>query len=138
PADYTLERMFGPVDFWDARTQPETSGTVYESQGEPWNPIAQLALLPTQPGTSSQALNISTRLGVQTGDNVLIAGFILTGTKPTKVLLRALGPSLEEATIEDPLADPVLDRRAADASRIAYHNNWKYSQEAEIAATVIA
>lgn len=136
-ANYTLEHIFGPVDFWNSETQPETSGIDYESQGDPWNPIAQLALLPTRPGSASQALNISTRLGVQTGDNVLIAGFILTGTEPTQVLLRALGPSLEEADIDDALADPVLDLRAADGSRIAFNNNWKYSQEAEIVATGI-
>lgn len=135
--NYTLEHIFGPVDFWDSTTQPQTSGVAYESQGDPWNPIAQLALLPTQPGSASQALNISTRLAVQTGDNVLIAGFILTGTEPTQVLLRALGPSLEDADISDALADPVLDLRAADGSRIAFNNNWKYSQEAEIIATGI-
>jgi pectin methylesterase-like acyl-CoA thioesterase len=135
-ANYTLEHIFGPVDFWDSTTQPETSGSVYESQGEPWNPIAQLALLPTNPG-SSQALNISTRLGVQTGDNVLIAGFILTGTNPTRVLLRALGPSLQNADINDALADPVLELRAANGSRIAFNNSWKYSQAEEIIATGI-
>jgi pectinesterase len=136
-ANYTLEHIFGPVDFWNSATQPETSGIDYESQGDPWNPIAQLALLPTQPGSASQALNISTRLAVQTGDNVLIAGFILTGTEPTQVLLRALGPSLADADIDDALADPVLDLRAADGSRIDFNNSWKYSQEAEIVATGI-
>jgi len=65
-ANYTLEHIFGPVSFWDATTQPQASDTVYESQGDPWNPIAQLAFLPTQPGAPAQALNISTRLGVQT------------------------------------------------------------------------
>src|SRR6266404_143914 len=136
-ANYTLEHIFGPVDFWDSTTQPQTSGVAYASQGDPWNPIAQLALLPTQPGSASQPLNISTRLSVHTGDNVLIAGFILTGTESTTVLLRALGPSLEEANIDDALADPVLDLRAADGSRIAFNNNWKYSQETEILATGI-
>jgi pectin methylesterase-like acyl-CoA thioesterase len=136
-ANYTLEHIFGPVDFWNATTQAETSGAVYETQGEPWNAMAQLALLPSEPGAPSQALNISTRLGVQTGDNVLIAGFILTGTEPTKVLVRALGPSLEDAKIEDALEDPVLDLRAADGTRVAFNNNWKYSQEAEILATGI-
>jgi hypothetical protein len=135
--NYTLDHIFGPVDFWNATTQAETSGAVYESQGEPWNAMAQLALLPSEPGVPSQALNISTRLGVQTGDNVLIAGFILTGTAPTKVLVRALGPSLEQANIEDALEDPVLDLRAADGTRVAFNNNWKYSQEAEISATGI-
>jgi pectin methylesterase-like acyl-CoA thioesterase len=136
-ANYTLEHIFGPVDFWDATTQAETSGAVYESQGEPWNAMAQLALLPSERGAPSQALNISTRLGVQTGDNVLIAGFILAGTAPTKVLVRALGPSLEDANIGDALEDPVLDLRAADGARVAFNNNWKYSQEAEIVATGI-
>ncbi len=135
--NYTLEHIFGPVSFWDSSTQPETSGSVYESQGEPWNPIAQLALLPTGPGAPSQALNISTRLEVQTGDNVLIAGFILTGSAPKQVLLRAIGPSLENADIADALADPILDLRAADGSRIALNNNWRFSQAEEIIATGI-
>lgn len=136
-ANYTLEHIFGPVSFWDATTQPQTSDTPYESQGDPWNPIAQLAFLPTEPGARSQPLNISTRLGVRTGDNVLIAGFILTGTDPTNVLVRALGPSLEEADIDDALGDPVVDLRGPDGERIAFNNNWRYSQEAEIVATGI-
>jgi pectinesterase len=88
-ANYTLERIFGPVTFWNSETQPETSGIPYQSQGEDWHAIAQLALLPTQSGIASQPLNISTRVSVQTGDNVLIAGFILTGNAPKPVLLRA-------------------------------------------------
>jgi Pectinesterase len=136
-ANYTLAHIFGPVDFWNATTQPETSGTDYESQGDPWNPIAQLAFLPTQPGAPSQALNISTRLGVQTGDNVLIAGFIITGATPKKLLLRAIGPSLTAADVDDPLADPVLELRDSTGSRIAFNNSWRYSQEAEIIATGI-
>jgi hypothetical protein len=136
-ANYTLEHIFGPVDFWDATTQPETSGMVYESQGDPWNPIAQLAFLPTQPGAPSQALNISTRLGVETGDNVLIAGFIITGAASKQVLLRAMGPSLTAADISDPLADPVLELRDSTGTRIAFNNSWRYAQEAEIIATGI-
>ena len=41
--------------------------------------------------------NISTRGLVQTGDNVLIGGFIVTGTQPKKVLVRAIGPTLNLA-----------------------------------------
>jgi hypothetical protein len=136
-ANYTLEHIFGPVSFWDSTTQPQASGTDYESQGDPWNPIAQLAFLPTEPGAPSRALNISTRLKAQTGDNVLIAGFILTGNDPRQVLLRAIGPSLEQADIDDALQDPVLELHAADGTRIAFNNSWRYSQEAEIIATGI-
>ena len=50
--------------------------------------------------------NISTRLAVQTGDNVLIGGFIITGTQPKKVILRAIGPSLD---LPGKLADPTLE-----------------------------
>ena len=42
----------------------------------------------------SRFLNISTRLRVQTGDNVLIGGFIITGTDAKEVIVRAIGPSL--------------------------------------------
>jgi len=136
-ANYTLEHIFGPVSFWDSSTQPQASGTDYESQGDPWNPIAQLAFLPTEPGAPSQALNISTRLKAETGDNVLIAGFILTGAGPRQVLLRAMGPSLEQADIDDALEDPVLELHAADGTRLAFNNSWRYSQEAEIIATGI-
>ena len=136
-SNYTLEHIFGPVDFWNSFTQPETSGIPYESQGEPWHPMAQLALLPTEPGIPSRPLNISTRLGVQTGDNVLIAGFILVGTAPKQVILRALGPSLEKAGITDALADPIMELRAANGTRLAFNNNWQYSDEEEIVATGI-
>lgn len=135
-ANYTLDRIFGPVTFWNSETQPETSGIPYQSQGEDWHAIAQLALLPTQSGIPSQPLNISTRVSVQTGDNVLIAGFILTGNAPKPVLLRAIGPSLAGAGIPDALADPVMELRAADGTRIAFNDNWQ-SSEGEIIATGI-
>ena len=44
---------------------------------------------PSFPSTPTVLANISTRLRVQTGDNVLIAGFILTGTQPKKVIVKA-------------------------------------------------
>jgi hypothetical protein len=136
-ANYTLEHIFGPVSFWNSTTQPQASDTVYETQGDPWNPIAQLAFLPTQSGARSQALNVSTRLSVETGDNVLIAGFIITGTSPKQLLLRAMGPSLSSADIDDPLADPVLELLDSAGTRIAFNNSWRYSQEADIIATGI-
>jgi hypothetical protein len=136
-ANYTLEHIFGPVSFWDATTQPQASDTVYESQGNPWNPIAQLAFLPTQPGAPSQTLNVSTRLGVETGDNVLIAGFIVTGATPKQLLLRAMGPSLAAAGVSNSLADPVLEVLDAAGNRIAFNDNWRTDDEANIIATGI-
>ena len=61
----------------------------------------------------SQPLNISTRLRVETGQNVMIGGFIVTGNDPKEVILRAIGPSLAGFGILDPLADPVLELHGA-------------------------
>ena len=60
------------------------------------------------PTVGPQALNLSTRGNVSSGDDVLIGGFIITGTEPKSVVLRALGPSLSGFGVSDVLADPVL------------------------------
>ena len=85
----------------------------------------------------AQPLNISTRMEVLTGEQVLIGGFIITGNAPKKVILRAIGPSLAGAGIPNPLADPVLELHGADGSLITSNDNWKDSQQTEIEATGI-
>jgi hypothetical protein len=66
--------------------------------------------------------NISTRLNSQTGDNVLIGGFIITGTQPKKVIIRAIGPSL---TLPGKMADPRLELHDGTGAAIASNDNWK-------------
>jgi uncharacterized delta-60 repeat protein len=78
--------------------------------------------------------NISTRLKVETGDNVLIGGFIVTGTQSKKLIARAIGPSLPVA---GPLADPSLELRDSSGALIRSNDNWRSDQEAEIIATGI-
>lgn len=82
-------------------------------------------------------LNISTRLEVETGENVLIGGFIITGTESKKVILRAIGPSLTSAGVTGALADPVLELHKPDGTVIT-NDNWKDTQEAAIQATGVA
>jgi len=74
-----------------------------------------------------QLLNISTRGFVQGGDRLLIAGFVVGGNGPigTRVMIRALGPSLSTAGITDPLADPALDVRDSSGTLVASNNNWQ-------------
>jgi hypothetical protein len=84
----------------------------------------------------STLLNISTRLDVQTGNNVLIGGFIITGTQPKKVIVRGIGPSLGTAGVSGALADPVLELHEPDGTVIT-NDNWKDTQEAEIVATTV-
>lgn len=67
----------------------------------------------------------------------MIGGFIITGTSPRKVIIRGLGPSLAASGLTDVLADPTLDLRASDGSRIRVNDNWKDTQQAEIEATGI-
>jgi hypothetical protein len=78
---------------------------------------------------------IGTRSFIGTAENVMISGFIITGTSPLPVLLRALGPSLTIAGIRGALADPTLELHNASGAVIASNDNWKDTQEAEIIAT---
>lgn len=74
---------------------------------------------------ASELANISTRAFVQKADDRMIAGFILRGTDTThKVLVRALGPSLP-STIATRMADPTLDLRDANGTRILFNDNWE-------------
>jgi glucose/arabinose dehydrogenase len=75
--------------------------------------------------TAAQPLNISVRSFVGTGNNLLFSGFINTGTAAKKVIVRALGPSLQQSGVTDPLSDPVLELHAGDGSLLATNNNWR-------------
>lgn len=81
----------------------------------------------------ARLLNIATRMRVLTGDNGLIAGFIVTGTEQKKVLIRGLGPSLPLSGV---LPDPILELHDSNTT-LATNDNWKDSQQAEIEATGI-
>ena len=65
-----------------------------------------LCLVATSAHAISSAINISTRMVVETGDNVLIGGFIVYGTGQKTVAIRAIGPSLP---LPGTLSDPVLE-----------------------------
>jgi hypothetical protein len=80
--------------------------------------------------------NISTRLNVGTGDSVLIAGFIVEGTEPKKVIVRALGPTLEQSPFNIPgtLVNPTLELHDASGT-IARNDNWQTTQIGGIIGT---
>lgn len=87
---------------------------------------------------NSRLLNISTRGFVGTSDDVLIGGVILTGTAPTTILFRAIGPSLAAAGIQAPLLDPTLEIFDAEGMSLGTNDNWKSPAEATITATGLA
>lgn len=70
--------------------------------------------------------NISTRLFAGTVDNVLIGGFMVTGTQPKKVILRAIGPSLP---VPGAMADPTLELHDSTQAIIATNDNWQDSPD---------
>ncbi|HSH39505.1 MAG TPA: hypothetical protein VK993_12040 [Chthoniobacterales bacterium] len=75
-------------------------------------------------------VNIGSRLRVEGGDNVLIGGFIVRGSNPKRVLVRAIGPSLKSSGQPVPghLADPTLELFNRDGSPIAFNDNWQESE----------
>ena len=86
--------------------------------------------------TSSNALvNLSTRSHVDSGDNVLIAGFIVTGTQPKKVIIRGLGPSLP---FPGHLDNPTLELRNSSGTLLDSNDDWVNSPDKQeiIASTI--
>ena len=90
------------------------------------------------PIPASQAINLSTRMRVLTGDDAGIGGFIITGSAPKHVLLRAIGPSI--TGVPGVLADPVLELHRPGGLPTIINDNWRDdpAQEAAIIATGIA
>ncbi|HVF73183.1 MAG TPA: hypothetical protein VM940_16395 [Chthoniobacterales bacterium] len=82
--------------------------------------------------------NISTRALIGAGNNVPIAGFIVAGPGSKKVVIRAIGPSLTAHGVSGAVADTILELRDSTGSIIAFNNNWKESEEADISATGLA
>jgi hypothetical protein len=90
-------------------------------------------------GPSLNLPNISTRAFVQTGDNALIGGVMIgRGEAPTRVVARAIGPSLSAVGVANPLQDPTLEVRDRDGILLAANDDWKNTQQTEIESTGLA
>lgn len=94
---------------------------------------------PTPPaGSPSHLANISTRMNIGLGDNVLIGGFIIRGTQSKKLILRAIGPSLSALGVANAISDPVLQLYGSGGV-IASNDDWAYgTQVSEIQASGLA
>ena len=86
----------------------------------------------------TQAINLSTRMRIDIGDKVGIGGFIITGSAPKQVLLRAIGPSLTHFGVPNVLADPVMELHGPPGFVTIINDNWRDNQEVFIQATGIA
>jgi cytochrome c peroxidase len=98
-------------------------------------PIPTPVATPSPTSAPARPLNISTRLGVGTGDDAMIGGFIITGTTSKTVLIRGLGSSLSHFGLTGLLDDPVLELRSANGALLFQNDNWKDAQQTQIEGT---
>ena len=88
--------------------------------------------------TDSKLANISTRGKVETGDDMMIGGFVIGGDQPTKVIVRAIGPSLTAQGVADALPDPVLQLFNGNGAMIFENDDWRSAQQDQISASGLA
>ena len=121
-----------------ATATPAATATATATATPTASATATATATPTATPTASpaQALNISTRLRVDTGDNAMIAGYIITGNNSKTVVLRGIGPSLAAFGIGNVLLDPALELHGPNGSLIVKNNNWKDDQRSLIEGTI--
>jgi phosphatidylinositol-3-phosphatase len=85
--------------------------------------------------STSRLLNLAARGRVQTQNNVMIGGVILSGSDYARVIFRGLGPSIP---VPDRLADPVLELHNGNGATIQSNDDWKQTQSAEIQSSGLA
>ena len=93
------------------------------------------------PAASAKLANISTRAFVSTGNDIVIAGFILGSRSGNdRIAVRGIGPSLTAVGVANALADPTLDLRDGNGALLASNNNWQDnpSAAAELTAAGLA
>ena len=125
-----------PAESLIATTLPPGSYTAVLQGTGGFTGIGLVELYDLDPA-NSRLRDLSSRGQVATGDQAMIGGFIIGGTQPTEILIRALGPSLTALGISGALPDPLLELHGSDGSLIADNDNWRDTQEAEIIATGI-
>jgi hypothetical protein len=139
----------GAFEFGAAAPTPTPTPTPGPTATPTPNPTATPPPTPTPTPTPGLVGNVSTRLPVRTGNDVLIEGFIVLGPNGStkKIMVRALGPFLAQFGIMDALANPTLEIRDGNNALIAANNDWRTTQvggiiaadqSAEIAASGLA
>jgi hypothetical protein len=89
--------------------------------------VALMEVYDLSPETNSTLSNISTRGFVQTGDDVMIGGFIVEGGQSKRVIVRAIGPELTRYGVPNALANPTLELHDSNGALIASNDNWLHT-----------
>lgn len=111
-----------------ANTQTLTVNVVNIDGSNPHQVVGAVSGTPSwRPGANMRPAllaNLATRMGVGSGDNALIGGFIVTGFGPKKVLMRGIGPSLGPKGVPNPLADPLLELHQGNTILVS-NDSWQ-------------
>lgn len=84
---------------------------------------------------ASRLANLSTRLRVEGGSNVGIAGFVVSGDQPKRFLIRVLGPTLEQFGVPGPLTNPRIQLNNSAGQQIGFNDDWQETQRTEISTS---
>jgi hypothetical protein len=98
--------------------------------GAPTPPYGTPTPAPTPNPSGSHFGNISTRMNVGSGNNVLIAGFVVWGAQSKTILVRALGPTLSSFGVANVLSDPMLELHDSSGATIATNDDWQTGSQA--------
>ncbi len=158
---FTGNTSLGTNDNWQ---QNSNAAEIIAAGLAPTNPLESALLVTLAPGTytavlrgknngtgigvveaydlettgPSRLVNISTRGFVLTDDNVMIGGVIITGDDPSLLVVRAIGPSLGDFGVPNPIGDPFLELRNGNGTLLKADNNWRDTQQVEIQNTGLA
>lgn len=116
---------YGEVFFRSAVFDP-VHGYAYFGQDSRPNQVVKVQVATR----SQQLLNIATRARVQPDPDALIGGFIVTGSAPKKVVIRALGPSLGSSGLANFLPDPVLELHDSTGQLLTSNDDWQQAANA--------
>ena len=100
--------------------------------------IAKVEMIDLDPSTAPSIINKSTRARAGIGNAAPLDEFVIAGSEPRKVIIRGIGPSLRSAFVANYLADPTLTLRDSSGQLLAFNNNWRDTQQAEVQASNLA
>ena len=124
----------------DARLAPGAYTAIVRGNGNT-SGVGLVEVYDLSQTAASKLGNISTRAFVNTGDDIVIAGFILGGnSSDTRIVVRGIGPSLTGAGVPNALANPTLELRDSDGALLVANNDWQDDpiQAAELTAAGLA
>lgn len=124
---YLIYAASGGTASVDGAAQSINSGLVFTSTDGNHILTVGNSVFNTPPSPKAFAANISTRLPVGTNQNVLIGGFIIQGPSPKRIIIRAIGPSLN-GILAGALQDPYLELHDGTGALIANNDNWGTTQ----------